>query len=275
MKVAFQGIRGAYSELALYQHFGDGVKTVNCDTFDEVFEAIEDDQVEFGFIPVENTIAGTVVENYDLMFGSDLFIIAEIYMKIEHALLAKKGSDMEMIKEAWSHPHALKQCKTYLKDHSIKMVATYDTAGAAEQIAEGDRLDRAAIASELCAQIYDLDILEKDIQTNKTNTTRFFVVAKKKNVPLDHETGKTTVAFKTRHYPGALVDCLKIFQKYNLNLTKLESRPVPENPWEYIFYAAFEAGMDSDKVKAALGELTLHALFVKLLGSYPKAEVCW
>ena len=92
---------------------------------------------------------------------------------------------------------------------------------------------------------------------------------------MDHKTGKTTVAFKTRHYPGALVDCLKIFQKYSLNLTKLESRPIPENPWEYVFYAAFEAGIDSDEVKSAIGELTLHALFVKLLGSYPKAEKCW
>jgi prephenate dehydratase len=155
------------------------------------------------------------------------------------------------------------------------MVPTYDTAGAAQAVASGDRLDRAAIASELCAEIYDMEILERDIQTNSTNTTRFFVIAKKENVPEDHVTGKTTVAFKTRHYPGALVDCLQIFQKYSLNLTKLESRPIPENPWEYVFYAAFEAGIDSDAVKSAIGELTLHAVFVKLLGSYPIAEKCW
>ncbi len=275
MKAAFQGTRGAYSELALNQHFNNNVEAVSCDTFDDVFEAIETGRVEYGFIPVENTIAGTVVENYDLMFASDLFIIAESYMKIRHMLLAKKGAHIHGIREAWSHPHALKQCKTYLKDQNIKMMPTYDTAGAAKKIAEGDRMDHAAIASALCAKIYDMDILKEDIQTNKTNTTRFFVVAKKENVPPNHTTGKTTVAFKTRHYPGALVDCLRIFQKYKLNLTKLESRPVPENPWEYIFYAAFEAGMDSDKVKSALGELTLHALFVKLLGSYPKAEICW
>jgi prephenate dehydratase len=120
-----------------------------------------------------------------------------------------------------------------------------------------------------------MDVLENDIQSNSSNTTRFFVIGKKENVPEDHRTGKTTVAFKTRHYPGALVDCLKIFQKYKLNLTKLESRPIPENPWEYVFYAAFEAGIDDDDVKAAIGELTLHAVFVKLLGSYPKAEKCW
>lgn len=275
MKVAFQGIKGAYSELALKQHFGNGVETANCETFDHVFKAVESDQVTYGFVPVENTIAGTVVENYDLMFTSELFIIAEFYMKIEHALLAKKGADIQMIKEAWSHPQALNQCKIYLKNNNIKMMTTYDTAGAAEKISREDRPDRAAIASELCARIYGLEILQRDIQTNRSNTTRFFVVAKEKNIPENHVMEKTTIAFKTRHYPGALVDCLKIFQKHNLNLTKLESRPVPENPWEYIFYAAFEGGMNSEKVKSALGEINLHALFVKLLGSYPMAEVCW
>ncbi|WP_419659324.1 PheA1: P-protein (includes: chorismate mutase and prephenate dehydratase) [Desulfosarcina variabilis str. Montpellier] len=275
MKIAFQGIRGAYSEMALHEHFDETVETVSCDSFDEVFEAVIDGSVLYGFIPVENTIAGTVVENYDLLLANDVFVIAEAYLPIRHTLLAKKGARLEDITEAFSHPHALKQCKDYLKSQGIKMMPTYDTAGAAQAVADGDRMDCAAIASELCAGIYDMEILERNIQSNSSNTTRFFVIAKKENVPPDHVTSKTTVAFKTRHYPGALVDCLKIFQKYNLNLTKLESRPIPENPWEYVFYAAFEAGIDDDEVKAAIGELTLHAVFVKLLGSYPKAEKCW
>ena len=275
MNVAFQGIRGAYSEMAVHEHFGKAMDTVGCDAFDDVFDRVESGEVTYGLIPVENTIAGTVVENYDLLFANDIFVIAEVYLPIHHTLLAKKGARLEEIKEARSHPHALKQCKAYLKSKNIKMVPSYDTAGAAQAVASGDRLDCAAIASALCAEIYDMEILERDIQTNSSNTTRFFVIAKKENLPVDHKTGKTTVAFKTRHYPGALVDCLKIFQKYSLNLTKLESRPIPENPWEYVFYAAFEAGIDADEVKSAIGELTLHALFVKLLGSYPKAEKCW
>ena len=275
MKVAFQGIRGAYSEMAIHEHFGRTVETVGCDAFDDVFDLVNSGDVTFGFIPVENTIAGTVVENYDLLFANDIFVIAEAYLPIRHTLLGKKGARLEDVKEALSHPHALKQCKAYLKSKNIKMVPTYDTAGAAQMVASGNRLDCAAIASALCAEIYDMEILERNIQSNSSNTTRFFVIANKENVPANHKTGKTTVAFKTRHYPGALVDCLKIFQKYNLNLTKLESRPIPENPWEYVFYAAFEAGIDSDEVKSAIGELTLHALFVKLLGSYPKAEKCW
>ena len=275
MKVAFQGIQGAYSEMALNEHFGKDVETISCDSFDDVFDMVNQGEVTFGFIPVENTIAGTVVENYDLLFANEVFVIAEAYLPIKHALLAKKGARLEDIKEAFSHPHALKQCKVYLKSKNIRMAPTYDTAGAAQTVASGDRLDCAAIASERCAEIYNMAILERNIQTNNSNTTRFFVIAKKENVPKDHVTGKTTIAFKTRHYPGALLDCLKIFQKYKLNLTKLESRPVPENPWEYIFYAAFEAGIDNDEVKAAIGELTLHAVFVKLLGSYPIADKCW
>ncbi len=275
MKVAFQGARGAYSEMALHEHFGKDVETIGCDAFDDVFDMVNNEEVTCGFIPVENTIAGTVVENYDLLFANDLFVIAEVYLPVRHTLLAKKGARLDEINEVFSHPMALKQCKAYLKSHSIRTIPTYDTAGGARDVASGDRMDRAAIASELCAEIYGMDILERNIQTNSSNTTRFFVIAKKENVPPDHVTGKTTVAFKTRHYPGALVDCLKIFQKYKLNLTKLESRPVPENPWEYVFYAAFEAGIDSDEVKSAIGELTLHAVFVKLLGSYPIAEKCW
>ncbi|WP_319522158.1 prephenate dehydratase [uncultured Desulfosarcina sp.] len=275
MKVAFQGEHGAYSEVALYEHFGNDVEAVGCDAFDDVFDLVNNGKVTYGFIPVENTIAGTVVENYDLLFANEVFVIAEAYLPVRHTLLAKKGARLEDIKEAFSHPHALKQCKAFLKSKGIRMMATYDTAGAAKNVASGDRMDCAAIASALCADIYDMEVLENNIQSNSSNTTRFFVIAKKENVPEDHTTGKTTVAFKTRHYPGALVDCLKIFQKYKLNLTKLESRPIPENPWEYVFYAAIEAGIDDDEVKAAIGELTLHAVFVKLLGSYPKAEKCW
>jgi prephenate dehydratase len=275
MKIAFQGIRGAYSEMALHAHFGKTADTVSCDTFDEVFNAVNSGAATYGFIPVENTIAGTVVENYDLLFANDVFVVAEAYMCIRHTLLGKKGARLEDIAEALSHPHALKQCKDYLKSRNIRPVPTYDTAGAAQAVAAGDRTDCAAIASELCAEIYGMEILDRDIQSNSSNTTRFFVIAKKENVPPGQTTNKTTVAFKTRHYPGALVDCLKIFQKYELNLTKLESRPIPENPWEYVFYAAFEAGIDAAEVKSAIGELTLHAVFVKLLGSYPKAKKCW
>jgi prephenate dehydratase len=270
MIAGFQGMRGAYSELALYQYFGRGLQSTGFDTFDDVFEALTESRIDYAFVPVENTIAGTVVENFDLLLSQDCFVIAEAFMKIKHTLLGKRGVNIKDIKQAYSHPHALKQCKEFLKFQGIRAIPKYDTAGSAQLISESDRTDIAAIASELCAEIYDLEILAKDIQTNNTNTTRFLIVVKKENIPDNLECEKTTLAFKTRHYPGALVDCLKIFQEYNLNLTKLESRPVPENPWEYVFYAGFEGGIYSRGVKNALEKLEKTALFVKVLGSYAR-----
>ncbi|GBC61422.1 prephenate dehydratase [Desulfonema ishimotonii] len=272
MRIGFQGIRGAYSELALYRHFGRSVESVGFGSFEEVFEALADRRVDFGFVPVENTIAGTVVENYDLLLSQECRIIAEAFMKIRHTLLAPHGASIGQIRAAWSHPHALKQCREFLRQHRIEAVPKYDTAGAARMIADENRPDCAAIASELCAEIYGLDILAKDIHSNKTNTTRFLVVARHDNLPEKIVCEKTSLVFITRHYPGALVDCLKIFQKYALNLTKLESRPIPENPWEYVFYTDFDSGTDTGPARNALAELRETARFVKLLGSYPKGS---
>ncbi len=273
MKVGFQGIRGAYSELALYKYFGRDADSVGFDSFEDMFDSLALEGVDYAFVPVENTIAGTVVENYDLLLSEDCTIIGEFFMKIDHMLLGKKDSDLNDIKEAWSHPHALKQCKDFLKSKGINAVPRYDTAGAAMMVAKQPNSETGAIASELCADIYGLKILTKGIQTNHTNTTRFVIVVKTKNRPADVICQKTTLVFKTRHYPGALVDCLKIFQEHNLNLTKLESRPVPENPWEYVFYTDFEGGIDTKPVEKALKALKNTALFIKILGSYPKGDL--
>jgi prephenate dehydratase len=275
VRVAFQGIRGAYSELSLRCHFDTNVEPVSCESFDDVFAAVAAERADFGYIPVENSIAGTVVENYDLLLASNIVVIAEAYMPIRHMLLGIKGATLDQVREAHSHPQALKQCAEFLKKHNIRPRATYDTAGAVEMVTEWQDPAKAAIASELCVDYYPVEILEREIQTNTTNTTRFFVIVRADHKPGSVKAEKTTVAFKTRHYPGALVDCLKIFQRHKLNLTKLESRPVPENPWEYVFYAAFESGSDTPAALQALGELAAQALFVKVLGSYPKATQCW
>jgi prephenate dehydratase len=221
-------------------------------------------------VPVENSIAGTVVENYDLLLASDVCIRAEVYMGIRHTLLGIPGASLDGIIKAYSHPHALNQCKGFLKAHGIRPQPTYDTAGAARILSNTPRPEAAAIASELCAEIYGLEILSRDIQSDKTNTTRFFVVERESEAAPAAATDKTSLAFITRHYPGSLVDCLIIFRDHNLNLTKLESRPVPANPWEYVFYTDFDGGIDSEPVRQSLDELRSQALFVKVLGSYPK-----
>lgn len=275
IKVAFQGVRGAYSELSLRSHFEEAVEPVSCESFDDVFTTVAAERADFGYIPVENSIAGTVVENYDLLLANNTVVIGEAYMPIRHMLLGIEGASFDQIREAHSHPQALAQCAAFLKKHGIRPRPTYDTAGAAKMVADWQDATKAAIASELCAEYYPVSILEKEIQTTSTNTTRFFVIVRSDLKPGSVKAEKTTVAFKTRHYPGALVDCLTIFQRHKLNLTKLESRPIPENPWEYVFYAAFESGSDTPDVLQALGELAAQALFVKVLGSYPKATQCW
>lgn len=271
-KVGYQGMKGAYSEAALYKHFGKDAEARGFNSFEEVFEAVKDGTVEFGVLPFENTIAGPVTRNYDMLLSEDVFIIAEIFLDIKHNLLSKKGNKIENIKTAYSHPHALDQCRDFLDKNNIEPFPKYDTAGAAKMVSESEKDDEAAIASELCAEIYDLDIIEKDIQSNKHNTTKFFVIVRKDNVPDSLKKEKTSIVFKTKHYPGALVNTLQRLAKNDINLTKLESRPLPETPWEYVFYADFEGGLDDDNVKFTLNEMEATSLFVKVLGSYPKGE---
>ena len=272
MKIAYQGIEGAYSEAAICQHYGKDVKVIGFDTFEGVFEAVKKGRADLGCLPFENTIAGSVVRNYDLLLKENVFVIAEIFFRISHNLLSNKGSKLGNIKFAYSHPHSLEQCREFLRKHGIKPMPEYDTAGAAKLVKERNKKDEAAIASRLCAEIYGLDIIRESIETNKYNTTKFFVIAKKNKVPKDIKKEKTSIAFKTKHYPGALVNCLQRLSKNSINMTKLESRPVPENPWEYVFYVDFVGGIDDENVKLALNEMETAATFIKVLGSYPKGR---
>lgn len=272
MKVGYQGIKGAYSELAIHKHFGKDAEAIGYSLFEDVFEAVNNREVGYGVLPFENTIAGSVARNYDMLLKEDVFIIAEIFLNIRHNLLSKKGNKLENIKIAYSHPHALEQCRTFLKGRNIECMPKYDTAGSAKWVAENGNEEEAAIASELCADIYCLEILESGIESNQNNTTKFLVFVKKENIPKNLKKEKTSIVFNTKHYPGALVNCLQRLAKNDINLTKLESRPMPENPWEYVFYADFEGGLDDENVKIALGEVEAAATFVKVLGSYPKGQ---
>lgn len=270
MKIGYQGIKGAYSEDAIKKQYDD-VAAIGYNLPEDVIEAVKLGKVDAGVLPFENTIAGSLAIHYDLMFKEDMFIIGEIILNIHHNLLIAKGNKLENIKVVYSHPHALEQCRDYLKKHNLKPVPKFDTAGAAKIIKESDRIDEAAIASESCAEIYGLDILEKSIETNKNNFTKFFVFVKKENIPKDLKQEKTSIVFKTKHYPGALVDALQRLAKNDINLTKLESRPVPENPWEYRFFADFEGGLEDKNVKTAISEMEAISE-LKVLGSYPKGK---
>lgn len=185
MNIGFQGIHGAYSEVGIFSHFGKDVTTLGFETFDDVISAIKHKEIDYGFLPIENSIVGSIAENIDLLVREDLYIIAEIYLRIRHYLLGCKGASLSEIKEALSHPAALSQCKDFLQMNSIKAISVYDTAGAAKIVSDTKNAAHAAIASELCAELYGLDVLAKDIQSFKDNFTRFFVVVRKEDLPKD------------------------------------------------------------------------------------------
>ncbi|MFH1849581.1 MAG: prephenate dehydratase [archaeon] len=267
MKIAFQGEAGAYSEAAIFQHFGR-VSAVPCKTFADVFGAVETGAVDLGVIPIENSHAGSITENYDLLLERGLFIVDEIYFRVVHCLLANQGAKLEGIKKVCSHPQALQQCRAFLSQHRFQQLATSDTAESARLIKKKGSANEAAIASELAAELYSLVILEKGIETDKENTTRFLVISKNKSSE-HHKSSKTSVVFNTKDIPGALYNCLGCFANKGINLTKVESRPVRHRSWNYLFYLDFVGHIEDELVRGALDQLDKYTSFAKVLGSYP------
>lgn len=272
MKIGYQGIKGAYSESAIYRHFGNDAGAIGFDISEEVFEALEKNKIDYGVLPFENSIAGSIAINYDLLLKHDLKITAEIFLGIHHNLLVNEGANLKGIRMVCSHSHAIEQCREFIRKHNLRIMPEFDTAGAAKIVKERGRKDEAAIASEFCAEIYGLNIIEKNIETNKNNMTKFFVISNSDELARGLKKEKTSIAFKAKHYPGALISCLQRLAKHGINLTKLESRPVPEHNWEYVFYADFDGGIDDENVKLALSEMEAACTFLRVLGSYAKGK---
>ncbi len=266
-RVAFQGVHGAYSEQALRQHFGDKAEPYPCPTLGDLFKAILSGEAHYGVVPVENALAGAVRQAYELLMDSDLRIQAEIILHVHHALLAPPGETLETIQFARSHPQALAQSEQFLKRYAIQPIPYYDTAGSARDLSEQPKPHTAAIASELAAELYNLNVLAKEIEDVAFNYTRFFVVGNED--PPRGEYNKTSLVFATRNRPAALYECLGAFAENNINLTKIESRPRRNRPWEPVFYLDFEGHWEDIPCQRALTRLLQLASFVKMLGSYP------
>jgi prephenate dehydratase len=275
-RVAFQGERGAYGEMATLQYFPD-VKLLPLKSFQDVFDAAETGKVEYIVVPLENSIEGSINEIYDLLLQTKMNVVGEIYQRVRHCLIANRGT--KMIRYVHSHPQALAQCRAYLQNKGLKPMPTYDTAGAVKMIKENKMVDSAAIASKRAAELYDMEILDEGIEDRKNNYTRFFVLSpkKKKSGKSDpHEIGgynhKTSIIFSVRHVPGALFGILGEFAIRKINLTKIESRPTKETPWEYNFYVDFEGHLQNKAVHEALLSIKPKTSYIKILGSYKKAE---
>jgi len=272
LRAGFQGVRGAYSEAALLRHFGESVEAVGFPFSEQVFDAVEAGRVDAGFVPVENSIAGPVGINTDLLLERKVFATGESYLAIDHCLLAKPGEKLDGVRTVYSHPIALAQCRDFISRHGLKAVPEYDTAGAAEIVAGRNVQGEGAIASKRCAEVYGLSVLAEDIQSVQNNITRFLAFRREQDAGARPKGDKTSLAFSVHHHPGALLDCLKRFADHQINLTRLESRPIPANPFEYVFFVDLLGGLDDETVRPALGELRATARHVKVIGSYPLAE---
>ena len=267
--VAFQGEIGAYSEEAVFQYFGHSVSVKPCETLDDVFKLVELGEVPFGVVPVENSLEGSINRVYDLLLNSNLKVFGELELRIIHCLIANHHATLDTIKKVYSHPQALGQSQVFLRHLGCEIISTYDTAGSVKMIKEQNIKDGAAIASARAAEIYGMKILAREIEDTPNNFTRFFILAKNDSPPTGMD--KTSIVFSVQHKPGALYGAIKEFADSKLNLTKIESRPTRQKAWEYNFYLDFEGHHEDEVVKDALNRLASHSLFLKVLGSYPRA----
>ncbi len=269
IRVAYQGEPGAYSENAVLSFFGSPSQPVPCRRFSDVFRSVETGETEFGVVPIENSIEGSVNQVYDLFLKYDHKVCGEIVLKIAHCLIANPGVNLNGITVIYSHPQALEQCRGFLEGLNCEMMSTYDTAGSVKMIKEKKLMDAGAVAGKRAAEIYEMSVLAEDVSDNPHNYTRFFVLSKTDVSPSGND--KTSVIFSTKHLPGALFQVLEEFAERGINLTKIESRPTKRRPWEYNFYLDFEGHKSEKRCAEALEGLRNKAVFVKVLGSYPKA----
>jgi chorismate mutase/prephenate dehydratase len=270
LAVAFQGEIGAYSEEAALRFFGPSIQAKPCENLDDVFKAVEQGEVQSGVVPVENSLEGSISRTYDLFLDSSLKVSGEIELRVSHCLIAGKDTRLDLIKRIYSHPQALGQCQAFLKHLDCELIPTYDTAGSVKMIKEQGITDGGAIASARAAEIYGMKVIAREIEDNPNNFTRFFILSQQDSPPSGND--KTSIVFSVKHKPGALYEFLKEFAARNISLTKIESRPTRQKPWEYNFYLDFEGHREDKAPREALENVEGISLFVKVLGSYPRAK---
>ena len=269
MPIAFQGEPGAYGEQALRQLFGD-VETLPCESFAAVFARVAAGEAEAGVVPIENSYAGSITDNYDLLLKHHLVITGQAQLRIRHCLLGTPEQTLKDIHTVYSHPQALMQCERFIQEHGLKAIAGHNTAAAAKRISLERPPGEAAIASREAAELYGLKILAEEVQTHPNNFTRFVSVAQRPAPRSDPS--RTSVIFMLANVPGSLHQALGALATRGLNMTKLESRPSRKVAWEYVFYLDFDGHQDDAAARAALEELTRCTSFLRVLGSYAKKD---
>ena len=274
MRAAFQGEAGAYSEVAALALLGSDVEAIPCRSFRAVFDAVESGDCDRGIVPVENSLAGSVYHNYDLLLQHNLYIVAEHNLRISHNLVAAPGVTLEEIRRVYSHPQALAQCEESLSAiPGIEVVPSYDTAGAVKLIRDQGLRDAAAIASARAARIYGMDVLRADFEDVHSNFTRFIGLGREPVT--SYGDSKTSLVFAGVNRPGLLFRSLSVFALRDIDLTKIESRPQRGKPWEYVFYLDLAGSMTEERISRAIEHLKEIATFLRVFGSYARAPMDW
>jgi len=272
-KVTIQGYEGSFHQVAARQFFGKSVEVITCDTFREVIKIGSDSKLSDGAVmAIENSIAGSILPNYNLLQKSNLQVIGEVYLSISQNLLTYPGVKLEDIKEVHSHPMAILQCLDYLEQYNWKLVESEDTALSAKMVHQNKSKHVAAIASKLAAQLYDLNVMTPDIHTLKNNITRFLIMVPAKNKVVIEEADKTSIYFQTDHSKGILSKVLAKIAQGGINLSKLQSMPIPGSHFKYGFYAdlEFENAKQIEKVLKSVEEMTKS---FKIFGLYKKGKL--
>ncbi|PYV29955.1 MAG: prephenate dehydratase [Acidobacteria bacterium] len=268
--VAFQGERGAFSEEAAQKLLGRRVRVLPQDTFAAVFAAVVSGQARFCLVPIENTLAGSVYENYDLLLENRLHIVAEVNLRVVHNLIGFPPTTLQSLRQVYSHPVALAQCSRFFARHPrVEKIPFYDTAGSVKMLAERGLAGAAAIASRTAAAVYHARILKTHLEDHRENFTRFLLLSKTARVA--PRSNKVSVVFSTPNVPGALYKSLSVFALREIDLTKMESRPLRGRPWEYFFYLDFIGNVREERCRNALAHLGEIANFLRVLGCYESA----
>ena len=271
-RIFYQGERGCFSELAAEKFFDSPIEGIGVPTFEAVFEAVKNERDGYGIIPIENALTGSIHQNYDLILKYDLWIVGEVRLKITFNLLAHPGVPLASIKEVWSHPVALDQCKEFFARHpEYKVVPVYDTAGAAKILEKEKRTDVGILAGPQVAKLYGLQVLEQKVEDNPQNFTRFLILSREKKICAGQNV-KTSIVFGVKNAPGILFKCLSVFALRNIDLAKLESRPIIGKPWEYLFYIDLKGSIEDENCKGAVENFSEVVVYLKILGSY---ELKW
>jgi len=269
--IAFQGERGSFSEEAAYKLLGRRIAVKPCETFGAIFESVVSGKTKYCLAPIENTLAGSVYENYDLLLSNDLHIVGEVSLRIVHNLIAPPGTALKDVTQVYSHPVALAQCGVFFKRHpKIDKIPFYDTAGAVKMLAERRLPGAAAIAGRIAAEVYQARILATHLEDHRENYTRFLLLSRRAH--LSAKANKVSIVFSTRNAPGALYKCLSVFALRDIDLTKLESRPLRGRPFEYFFYLDFLGHLKEERCRNALSHLAEVTNLLRVLGCYESAK---